>query len=342
MNLKNRGIYVKKHSISSVKILTIFVLFLAIPPLIESSICTKAFTIVSKEKINTDPQIIWLVNESISAEAFPIAFQYVEGLNVTIDTSWGNTSEKTLESPDQAKSIYEWVFLPNSTKGAGNISVTLSNQLNKNYTVYWERLMQPSSPPITISFTSRKFSYWNGESILSSQILSNGSINIKHTLLEGHGPMEIDWFPYADNFTYSITLNSSVSSTLQECLIINDAINWQSWEYLPNAAYGDLGGWERSLEINWNNSYQTTCHQMVDNDSGLNTRILTTRRTAKFFGMLMTILNDSIEEKAKLTETTTSHLTPTTTNTTTSTIPGFSFLETIFIGMALITSRIRR
>ncbi|MHA2345714.1 MAG: hypothetical protein ACXACP_03255 [Candidatus Hodarchaeales archaeon] len=266
-------------------------------------------TASKRETKNTLPQIHWIVDDFVSAQALPIVFQYAEGLNTTILTSWGYINNLTLESPDRAASMYIWIPLPSSNEGTGNINIVLDDTIESNHSVTWRRFIQPSTSPMSLSFTYRRFSYWNGESTFNAHIYPNGSAFIDYKITSGNGPMEIEWFPYDHNFTYNLLFNSSVWPTFIEYLITNEAINWQSWEYLPNAPYGDLGGWKKSLLINWNGSYQSAFHAMVDDDSGVNSRLLTSQEVEDFFGLLMTNLAPLIDAEMNKTDTTTVGLT---------------------------------
>lgn len=254
--------------------------------------------------IQSLPQIHWVVDDIIRAQAVPIIFQHAEGLNATITTSWGNTSDLTLKNPDLADSIYSWVDLPDSKEGIGNIDIILKNEMETNHTVQWSRLMQHNAPPISLSFTDKRFSYWNGQAILKAEFFSNDSAFFNYTLEEGHGPTDITWFPYNYSFNYKIGVNTSIWLTLCDYLRNKEAINWQSWDYFPNLNYGDRGGWEKSVVINWNESYQTSCIAMVDDDSGINSRKLVTEEVMEFFEMLMTISNDLIRNQMEKNSTT--------------------------------------
>ncbi len=301
---------------------------------------TNESTVSKRKTKNMLPQIHWIVNDFVTAQAIPIVFQYAEGLNTTIMTSWGNKTDVTLESPDRAASIYKWVTLLNSKEGIGNISVILNDEIISNHTVHWRRFIQPSSSPMSLSFTYERFSYYSGVSMLTAEFYPNGSALIDYTLYSGtYGRLDVEWFDYNHSFTYNIIMNSSIWPTLIEYLINNEAVNWQSWEYLPNAPYGDLGGWEQSLKINWNDSYQTSCHAMVDDDSGKNTRKLTNQEVENFFGILMAILDDLIEEQMKTNDTTT----VSTTNTTTvGTANGSILIYSLIIFLVIITFRRKR
>lgn len=222
--------------------------------------------------------------------------------------------QNTISSnPDISGSEYIWVQLPLTTKGTGNVSIFTNNIFYDNYQVEWKRFADPGNPPVSFTINYNWFRHWAGKTQLQATFFKNSTISIKHSVISinAMNPSAKTDLPYNQSFTFQTTLLNTEWNNLSRFLLLNNAVNWQSWNYTPLCVnYGDLGGWKMELSIDWNMSYKTVIESVIDDDSGSNNRILVSSSASEFQNQILSIVTSHIQNYLTTTSTSTSTSTP--------------------------------
>ncbi|MFX0091750.1 MAG: hypothetical protein ACFFBD_08300 [Candidatus Hodarchaeota archaeon] len=247
---------------------------------------------------NPDVSIYWLTNSSISASTFPIAFySTIDVFNLSFSTSWGDMINKSIDYSSTYAPFPDimWIDLPNSSSGAGNVSIYINNSLENTYPITWQKNAQISQEPEKITLVFNWYSFWVGATELIAEFTKT-SVHISHTVLR-RDSVGVEGMPYNNNFDFKDPFSESEWQLLTNYLIANNSINWQSWD-LKNWGIGmcDGGGFRFDVTIDWNDSLSTKYSQERDDDSCSGKRTFCLPQAAIFNELLLEKTNKIISQ----------------------------------------------
>ncbi|UCE13194.1 MAG: hypothetical protein JSV04_13530 [Candidatus Heimdallarchaeota archaeon] len=216
---------------------------------------------------NTGFEVIWFVEENITASTFPLGFFTFGGTNnVKINTSWGPQFDKNISQTNMIDPDIFWIPLPEEPQGTGTVSLHVNDVFYATHPVNWHDLPLPPNPPIQVTMLYSWFNWWIGTTLLNAVFSANGTVLINHTVLrKGAFPNEL---PINKSFTFQSGISSEEWGQLTAYLQENKSHTWQSWKYSPGHGEFDYGGYQNTLTIYWNKTSQKTVTTLIDNDSG--------------------------------------------------------------------------
>jgi hypothetical protein len=231
-----------------------------------------------------------------------------DSANISLTSSWGYAENITLKKKSMLwnNPRVEWIELPDSSVGMGNLSIYHENDQLSVRNVTWNRPCSPVGAPISIRLVHDWFSYFIGKTRLILEFFSNGSVSIDHIVMSSKWPEHL---PYNQSFSFTSNFPLSVWFEFVDYLEDNQSYSWQSWVYdSPEGGWVDQWGFLSTLTIEWNATTQKVITEMVDNDSGSGDRIYVTPTTSAFIKRLLNISDDIIAKtilvEAETTETT--------------------------------------
>lgn len=234
-----------------------------------------------------DFEVIWFVEENITAPTFPLGFlTYGRTNNVKINTSWGPQFDKNIsQSIIAADPDIFWIPLPEVPQGTGTVSVHVNDVFYATYPVSWHDLPLPSNPPTQITMLYSWFRWWIGTTLLKVVFSANSTVWINHTVLrKGAFSNEI---PINKSFTFQSSIFSEEWGQLTAYLQENKSHTWQSWKYSPGHGEFDYGGYQNTLTIFWNETTQKTVTTFIDYDSGDGDKIYCNPIAERFQNLLL-------------------------------------------------------
>lgn len=289
-------------------------------------------------------EIIWLVNDVITASEFPIGFFTKDSTyNVSINTTWGAAIDIKITPISISETPYiEWIQVPDTMIGTGNVSISVDNALKAIHSISWEKLPTTSDLPLSVSVSYEFFSNWAGQTQLDATFWANHSVSINHTIIYSYIPKDL---PYNRSFSFTSFISDNGWTEVVQYLQINNSYRWQSWSYQsPTGGIVDGGGYKISLIIQWNATYQCMIIRMVDNDNGNGARIYTTSTAVLFQNLLLMKVEALIDEflgsdmttDSSITLSSATVITPSTSPTGSIPQPEFTPFMTLFFTIVVI------
>lgn len=218
-----------------------------------------------------DTDLLWLVDSELTADVFPVAFySRSDPYNLSVQTSWGFFLNKS-NGPLWAEPRIVWVELPqNSSEGLGNVTVGINDLLYETYSVSWKRKAVPQTLPSQITLKYYWFYYWGGETVSYLTFWPNASVHIRYSILRIGYANDVSLLPYESEFSFTTSISSDFWRWIQDYLVHNASINWQSWVCPPVDYMGTISGAEEpyghkiDVTISWNDSSTTTYSEKLD------------------------------------------------------------------------------
>ena len=183
--------------------------------------------------------------------------------DVSVNVTWNQTEISGPSSSGNSfhDDCYFWVTLPLTPSGEGNISISIKNESSSVFPVSWKHYSPPKEPPEYLSFSKYYFEYWSHSYHLNTTIFQNGAISFYYYFENRSHESDT-------TIKFTRTNYSSIWDKYVDYLAYYDAINWQSWSYPVGPSVGDWGpGIKRTINIHWNNSFETSCSTIYDDDS---------------------------------------------------------------------------